>query len=349
MRCPKCHYLSFDPEPRCRNCGYGFSLDDTDLPLRAPESANESLRDLSLRHGHDDRAAVAPDTRDEELPPPRSRERQRHVPDATHDAVVPAQTFDDTVRAAARPAPTTELPLFVKALSASEPSLPPEPTPIVDDSLMRTSVEPRPPLAVRRKAPDSGAGAKARASAPAARKLGPLDRDLLEDLQRIENVARKEAAAEAKAETRAARERALPADRAGASKRLAAAGLDAALMGGLASVVFGIVLRWCDLRLAQAGVLPLVPIIAFLLIVGLGYLLMFTAAGGQTLGKMAFGIRIVDDAAADGRSISVKQAVYRAVLTVPSVLMLGAGFVPALVGDERAVHDRLAHTRVVRA
>ena len=76
---------------------------------------------------------------------------------------------------------------------------------------------------------------------------------------------------------------------------------------------------------------------------------MFTAAGGQTLGKMAFGIRIVDDAAADGRSISVKQALYRAVLTVPSVLMLGAGFVPALVGDERAVHDRLAHTRVVRA
>jgi len=36
-------------------------------------------------------------------------------------------------------------------------------------------------------------------------------------------------------------------------------------------------------------------------------------------------------------------------LTVPSVLALGVGFVPALVGDERALHDRLAHTRVVRA
>ena len=26
MRCPKCHYISFDDSDRCRNCGYEFSL-----------------------------------------------------------------------------------------------------------------------------------------------------------------------------------------------------------------------------------------------------------------------------------------------------------------------------------
>jgi uncharacterized RDD family membrane protein YckC len=45
----------------------------------------------------------------------------------------------------------------------------------------------------------------------------------------------------------------------------------------------------------------------------------------------------------------MRQAAYRSVLALPSVLALGAGFLPALVGDERALHDRLAHTRVVRA
>ena len=29
MRCPKCHYVSFDGQNRCRNCGYDFSLSQT--------------------------------------------------------------------------------------------------------------------------------------------------------------------------------------------------------------------------------------------------------------------------------------------------------------------------------
>lgn len=354
MRCPKCHYLSFDPEPRCRNCGYGFSIEDADLPLRTPESSPESskdpLHDLSFRTPQNDDVHATSYGEHDEATSHRSTARRRPLPEAPLEVAAPIEAVSEPPRVP-RPAPTTELPLFVKALSASEPSLPPEPMPMVDDSLVRTPVEPRAPLAVRRKAPDSGAAARARAEAAAARKLGPLDRDLLEDLQRIEKVERKEAAAEARAEARAARDSALPGDRAGASKRLAAAALDAALLGVLASVVLWVVLRWCDLSLDRAGVLPVAPVVAFLLIVGLGYLLMFTAAGGQTLGKMAFGIRVVgdDETSGSGQAITVKQAVYRAILTVPSVLVLGAGFVPALVGDERAFHDRLAHTRVVRA
>ena len=47
--------------------------------------------------------------------------------------------------------------------------------------------------------------------------------------------------------------------------------------------------------------------------------------------------------------VTLKQAALRAVLTFPSVLALGAGFVPALIGSGPALHDRFAQTRVVRA
>ena len=89
------------------------------------------------------------------------------------------------------------------------------------------------------------------------------------------------------------------------------------------------------------------PTLAFLLVMGLGYLLLFTAAGGQTLGKMVCGIRVVNGD--DSTLLPLGQAVYREVVALPSVLALGLGFLPALVGDERALHDRLAHTKVIRA
>lgn len=42
MRCPKCHYISFDSGERCRNCGYDFSL-----------SAGEASRDLPIQDGNE--------------------------------------------------------------------------------------------------------------------------------------------------------------------------------------------------------------------------------------------------------------------------------------------------------
>ena len=48
MKCPKCHYLSFDPEPRCRNCGFSLSLEAADLPM-AKETAADAPLDLELR------------------------------------------------------------------------------------------------------------------------------------------------------------------------------------------------------------------------------------------------------------------------------------------------------------
>ena len=65
---------------------------------------------------------------------------------------------------------------------------------------------------------------------------------------------------------------------------------------------------------------------------------------------MATGIRVVGtalDTGADER-LNIQRAAFRSLLTLPSVFALGAGFMPALVGDHKAVHDRIAQTRVVR-
>src|SRR5690242_2937185 len=48
MRCPKCHYLSFDPEPRCKSCGFSFSLGERDLSLKAAPDAGPPM-DSGLR------------------------------------------------------------------------------------------------------------------------------------------------------------------------------------------------------------------------------------------------------------------------------------------------------------
>jgi uncharacterized RDD family membrane protein YckC len=67
---------------------------------------------------------------------------------------------------------------------------------------------------------------------------------------------------------------------------------------------------------------------------------------------MAVGTRVVpaDPAAPASERVSFGQAVVRAAAYLVSLLPAGLGFVPALVGRERrALHDRLADTRVVRA
>ena len=418
MRCPKCHYLSFEPEPRCRNCGYDLSVPDADLSLKAFEPEGPALEDLTLRS--EPIAATAPrraagrlalDTEFAPEParpmppaaraprePRESRRAAAAMPAAsitalmTEDDAEPAPrmfassviTEPDVVpeeiqavlrRAETRPAPpTTELPLFVKGMSAGDSravvdvddELPatiaavPAPTPEVsetqgpaasltfgrvadelDEAEVHVPAAPA-PLQVRRKAPDSGAHRPRPAAA--SRKLGPLDRDLLEDLQRIEKAERKEAAAQARRDARATE-----TDRAGAGRRAAAAAIDATFLGGLAAGVLAITLRWCELPLSSIGILPIAPTAAFFLLIGGFYLLMFTAAGGQTIGKMLIGLRVIPSDENDEMGLTLGQAAYRSLVALPSVLVLGAGFVPALLGDERALHDRLAHTRVVRA
>ena len=72
----------------------------------------------------------------------------------------------------------------------------------------------------------------------------------------------------------------------------------------------------------SARILPIVPTAAFLLLVGGSYLVMFTAAGGQTIGKMIAGLRVVggDSSEAD-ETLTFGKAAYRSLLALPSALV----------------------------
>ena len=100
-----------------------------------------------------------------------------------------------------------------------------------------------------------------------------------------------------------------------------------------------------------AALLPIPPLAVFLLLLNGGYLAAFTAAGGQTIGKMLAGIRVVaDHGATVGPRVTLGAAVLRASAYLVSLLPVGLGFAAILLDTEgRALHDRLADTRVVKA
>ena len=78
MRCPKCHYLSFEPEPRCKNCGYDLDLPEADLELRPASAPEGPMADLTLREIEEPATSAS-------VPPPspslgsmrRDRDRER--------------------------------------------------------------------------------------------------------------------------------------------------------------------------------------------------------------------------------------------------------------------------------
>jgi uncharacterized RDD family membrane protein YckC len=132
-----------------------------------------------------------------------------------------------------------------------------------------------------------------------------------------------------------------------AGRRLLAGLVDLALIAAidLAVVHFTLaVVRYPWSRLVE---LPLLPLVAFCAMLNAGYLVLFTTASGQTVGKVLLGLRVVAD---DSRRVPVTQAAVRTALSAVSLAVLGLGYLPALVGaDRRALHDRLSNTRVVRA
>ena len=81
------------------------------------------------------------------------------------------------------------------------------------------------------------------------------------------------------------------------------------------------------------------------MLVKLAYFAAFTALGGQTIGKMAAGIRVVAD---DHLIMDPARAIKRTLTSAVSLASLGMGLIPALIGpDRRALHDRVAHTHVI--
>jgi uncharacterized RDD family membrane protein YckC len=353
MKCPKCHYLSFEPEPRCRHCGHDFSVVEPDLfsaatPFDQVELKREAPGEVAPALGRRlDLASAAPraTTVDRHPPPPPADRRATELPlfvagldrgagpvPAAPPAIraVPALPVQPTPapRAPAASLPSGQAPVGAAAAVGPASRI---------DVPVDVPAAPR-PLAVRRPVIE---GPRSRTSAADLRRVGPLDRDLTEDLARLEAEDRRRAALASAAQ---------PAGGASLGSRVAAGLLDVVLLGLVNAVAIVLTLRLVGLTMAELPWAAAVSLVAFLWLVDMGYVMLFTASAGQTIGKMAIGLRVVDISHERPRErLTVAQAAYRALLTFPSVMALGAGFLPALVGSGGAVHDRLTHTRVIRA
>lgn len=130
------------------------------------------------------------------------------------------------------------------------------------------------------------------------------------------------------------------------ARRVLAGMIDAALLLALDAIVVYFTVQVMGLTTAQTFELPLLPLAAFFLILNGGYFVAFTAVGGQSIGKMAADIKVVGQ---DDESVPIGRATVRTLGYLVSALPLGAGFVAGLTSGRRlTLHDRLAHTRVVR-
>jgi uncharacterized RDD family membrane protein YckC len=220
-------------------------------------------------------------------------------------------TFDPGVPRA----PTKELPLFFDEMPLVRPSAP--------------SV----PLAVRRSTPAPARPRPSvlpRAADPASEMGLPLGSPYVAGPGVSSTISSAAAAAD---------------DVAGIGVRLGAAALDWLMLFALDLAVVYFTLRVSRLATADVLLLPLAPLVAFLLLLNGGYLAMFTAAGGQTIGKMAFHLKVVS---AGDQPLTVGRSLVRVVGFFLSALPAGLGLLPAAFDrHHRGVHDRLADTRVV--
>jgi uncharacterized RDD family membrane protein YckC len=330
MKCPKCSYLGYETTDRCRNCGYDFSFAApplaSELPLRS-SVGDAPLEDLILG----DTGATAPSAID----PLADRLTDAHDRDvAGFGRPEPRSQTDYT---AAIVQSRVEAPASESGANGDARSLPPEDLhPESEEDLPLFA--PRPagtPLAVRRPGNDVP---RARRNTTRPVRMETPVLPLVMDVPESEPV---------EAPPVRVPKHVPAASSAHLGIRLAAALVDATLLLGIDATALWLTLRiaglqpnWQDLAVIR----PL-PMSAFFLVMAFLYLVGFTLGGGQTIGKMLTGIRVTGD---DGRRVDLTGAVVRALGSLLSVCTFGVLFVSVLFStDRRAVHDRLAGTRVV--
>jgi len=136
------------------------------------------------------------------------------------------------------------------------------------------------------------------------------------------------------------------AEPAGLGTRVLAVAIDLLILAAVDSVVIYFTMEICGLTVQDLGILPKSPLVAFLLVQNGGYLVAFTV-GGQTLGRMAAGIKVVS--ARPNASLDLGHSMLRTLLWLVLATPAGLGFLTALFSrDRRGLHDRCAGTRVVR-
>ena len=308
MKCPKCAYLGFETGDRCKNCGYDFSL----LAF-TPGSADPD-------------PAIRPEA-PESAPPELWLDRL----DRTLDEVT--RRTPDHLEGVPEPPPgpaeagPEPLPLF----NPDDPD---------DIPLIALPAAPRVPLSVRRTPEPPRLRAVPRVSRRGERTAPALDFPE-EGGDHVEDAVVGRAAAPPPVRRPGA---AADGVREVGGRRVGAALIDHALLLGIDLLIVYFTLRMAGLATSDAGLLPPAPMVTFMLLVKLGYFTVFTAVGGQTIGKMALGIRVVSDSA----PIDGARAIQRTLAALLSLLPAGLGFAPAFIGaDRRALHDRLTQTRVV--
>lgn len=352
MKCPKCGYLGFETTDRCRNCQYDFSLSpfnaEPDLTLR--QDASESNTDFELPTIKRQTDNLSPGALDLDRlfgdPEPANSQPDLNLGEAARVAAAPAAV----VAARPEPPPTpsepparsfmtlAESPVedepFVDATSEPEPADAVDPNALpFDDAPLMPPRAARTPLAVRRATTEIPRN-RARTTRP-VRMETPLAFEPPGTL--------KSAEASAQATETVASLMQSP----GLAARVGATLIDVALLVAVDAAVLFLTLRISGLQtsLDDVRVIPLVPFFGFLGLLAFGYVAAFTVAGGQTIGKMLLNLRVIGD---DGRPIDAAGGVLRAAGCMLVPITLGLSYVPAFFSsDHRALHDRLAGTRVV--
>jgi uncharacterized RDD family membrane protein YckC len=311
MRCPKCRYISFGTATRCRNCGYDLSLSE-----EAPAF------DLPIQSGNEPIGPM------KDLPLSLAAPGNDRPP-------VPAAGREEPGAAARAAVSRFDLPLFAD-----------------DAPLVSPGAVPRPPLSVRRGAPVLARPRQDPTPAPAdddepefvldepvAIAAPAASRPVIRPRRDAERVVDGQPDAAAS----------VPA--APVFRRLLAGVIDVAILGAIDAAVVYFTLRVLGLQVEHLPLLPKIPLGAFLLLLNGGYFVLFTAACGQTIGKMTSGVRVVmHDGEGHGGRVGFGTAVVRAAAYLASLLPAGLGFAPIVFSpDGRTIHDRLADTRVVRA
>ena len=360
MKCPKCSYLGFETGDRCKNCGYDFSLllssspaVDRELSLREPEGGEAP--DIWL--GRIDAGRIDPGRIDAGGIDARIDARMdARMDTALSDVVVraapesPAAPSIAAAAASSISAGAASSALAASSVStavaASTPAAPardlsyplfPPRHEEDDEPLIKLPAAPRPPLAVRR--------------TPEQPRLRPGVRSFGQEESRLAlDVAESLTPATDDFRTTPVTMPAMAAPVvsgsvvSGLPRRAAAGFIDLAILLGIDLVIVYSTLQMSALTLTDWSLLPVAPMVAFLGLLKLSYFGAFTAACGQTIGKMAMRIKVVGDDA----TLDPGRAARRTLVSAVSLLAVGTGFIPALIDpDRRALHDRIAGTRVV--